>query len=178
MKNSTKQLVTSGIFVAIGLILPMVFHGMGGAGPVFLPMHIPVIMAGFFLSAPYALLVGIVTPILSALLTGMPPMFPVLPYMLVELAIYGVVTSLLSRKYKLNVYVSLIGAMICGRIASGMMVWILATFFMVGLPSPFLFIKGAVVTGIPGILIQLVFIPLVVIGVNKHTAVHRMDKTI
>lgn len=166
--HSTKQLVLSGVFIAIGVVLPIVFHAITGGGSIFLPMHIPVLMAGFFLSIPYALAVGVLTPLLSSLLTGMPPIFPVLPFMIFELATYGVIISLLYRKYNMNVYVSLIISMICGRIMAGIAVWALATFFMAKLPSPIIFITGAVTKGIPGILIQLIFIPAIVIAVNKN----------
>lgn len=173
--QSTKQLVLSGIFIAIGLVLPMVFHAFGG-GSMFLPMHIPVLMAGFFLSMPYALAVGALTPLLSSLLTGMPPAFPVLPFMMFELATYGVVVSLLYRKCKMNVYVSLIISMVCGRIMSGIVVWALATFFMAKLPSPMIFITGAVTKGIPGIVIQLIFIPVIVMAVNKNNKTSKIRK--
>ncbi|MDK2811559.1 MAG: hypothetical protein PWR27_2268, partial [Petroclostridium sp.] len=130
MQNkSVKEMVLSGLFIAMGLLLPMIFHAFG-MGSTFLPMHIPVLLAGFVVSMPYAIAVGVVTPILSSLLTGMPPMFPVLPYMVFELAAYGAVASLLYRRLKLNVYISLVGSMIVGRIVSGIAVWVLATFFM------------------------------------------------
>lgn len=165
--QSTKQMVLSGVFIAIGLVLPMVFHAIGGGGAVFLPMHIPVIIGGFFLSIPYALLVGVLTPVLSSLLTGMPPAFPTLPFMIFELATYGIMVSLLYRKYKMNVYISLVASMVCGRIMAGAVVWVLATFFAAKLPSPIIFISGAVTTGIPGIIIQLIFIPVLVMAMNK-----------
>lgn len=166
--QSTKQMVLSGVFIAIGLVLPMVFHAIGGGGAVFLPMHIPVIIGGFFLSIPYTLVVGVLTPVLSSLLTGMPPVFPVLPFMMFELATYGVMVSLLYRKYKMNAYVSLILSMVCGRIMAGCVVWVLATFFAAKLPNPIIFISSAVTTGIPGIIIQLIFIPVIVMAMNKN----------
>lgn len=176
MKNQlTKQLVLSGVFIALGIVLPMVFHIFGG-GNIFLPMHIPVIIAGFFLSVPYALAVGVLTPILSSLLTGMPPVFPVLPFMIVELATYSLVVSILYRKYNINVYVSLIVSMLCGRIMAGVAVWGLATFFMAKLPSPLVFITGSVAKSIPGIIIQLIFIPTVVMILSKNKAANQLQK--
>lgn len=173
MKNQlTKQLVLSGLFIALGIILPMVFHVFGG-GVIFLPMHIPVIIAGFFLSVPYALIVGVLTPLLSSLLTGMPPVFPVLPLMMFELATYGVIASFFYRKCNMNVYVSLIVSMVCGRIMAGVVVWVLATFFMAKLPGPIIFITGTVVKSIPGIIIQLIFIPAVVKILSKNQIVNQ-----
>lgn len=168
--SSIKQLVISGLFIAMGLILPMVFHTVGAGGSIFLPMHIPVLIAGFCLGLPYALAVGVITPILSSLLTGMPPLFPTLPFMSVELMTYGMVVSLLYRIYKQHMLVALIGAMISGRIMAGLVVWLLTTLFVTQLPSPVIFVKGAIITGVPGIIIQLIFIPVVVTAINTYKA--------
>lgn len=167
-KTPTRQLVLTGLFIAIGLILPMVFHAVGAGSTIFLPMHIPVLIAGFYLNPPYALAVGVMTPVLSSLLTGMPPLFPTLPFMMFELATYGMIVSLLYIKYHKQIVTCLIAAMISGRIVAGFVVWILTTCFVVQLPNSVVFIKGAVVTGMPGIVIQLIFIPMVVMGINKY----------
>lgn len=167
-KSSTKQLVLSGLFIAMGLVLPIAFHMLGAGGTIFLPMHIPVLIAGFCLGLPYALAVGIIIPVLSSLLTGMPPLFPTLPFMTVELATYGAIVSLLYRTYKQHLFTALIGAMISGRIMAGLAVWLLTTFFITQLPSPVIFVKGAVITGVPGIIIQLIFIPVVVTAINTY----------
>lgn len=173
MKNkSVREIVLSGLFIAIGLLLPSIFHAFG-AGSTFLPMHIPVIFAGFTVSLPFAVTVGVLTPFLSSVLTGMPPLFPVMPYMVFELAAYGAASSILYRKLKLNVYVSLIGSMIIGRIVAGIAVWVLASFFMAKLPGPVLFITGAITKGIPGIIIQVVFIPAVVILLERNNFINR-----
>jgi len=171
-KKSVMETVLSGLFIAIGLVLPIIFHAFG-AGSTFLPMHIPVLIAGFALSLPFAVAVGAITPILSSLLTGMPPVFPVLPFMVVELAAYAAVTSLLYKKFKLNVYITLVCSMIAGRIAASIVVWILATFFMAELPNPVIFVTGAITQGIPGIIVQIVFIPGIVFVLYKSNFIRR-----
>lgn len=171
-KKSVREIVLSGLFIALGLILPMVFH-VFGAGSTFLPMHIPVLLAGFAVSVPFAIAVGVITPVLSSVLTGMPPAFPVLPYMMFELAAYGTVTSFLYRKLNLNVYVSLVCSMIAGRIVSAVVVWVLATFFVTKLPGPIVFITGAIAQGIPGIIIQIIFIPAIIFSLNKSRLIVR-----
>ena len=103
-----RDLVVSGLLVAIGIALPTVFHAFG-LGKTFLPMHTPVLIAGFVLRLPYAAVVGTVTPFISAVLTGMPPMFPAMPSMVFELATYAAAANILSRRFGLNVYFSLIG---------------------------------------------------------------------
>lgn len=167
MKNySTRNITLSGILIALGLILPIATHGIGG-GSVLLPMHIPVLIAGFILPLPYAIFVGGIIPVLSSVMTGMPPVFPVLIFMFFELIAYAAATHLLYARFKQNVYVSLIGGMIAGRIVSAFVVWILASFFMAKLPSPIVFITGGIAQGIPGLLIQLVLIPVIVYSLKK-----------
>lgn len=173
MKNkSVRELVLSGLFIAIGLLLPMIFHTFG-LGSTFLPMHIPVVIAGFAVSLPFAILVGALTPLLSALFTGMPPLFPVLPFMIFELAAYGGVASLLYRRLKLNVYIALILSMLAGRIVSGIAVWVLAAFFAAQLPGPVVFVAGSITGGIPGIIIQLVFIPALILVLDRNKLLRR-----
>ncbi len=168
MKNkSVRELVISALSMAIGLLLPMIFHAFG-LGSAFLPMHIPVLIAGFAVSLPFAILVGVLTPLLSAFLTGMPPLFPVLPFMIFELAAYGAAASLLYRKFRLNVYISLITSMIAGRIVSGLAVWVLAVFFAAKLPGPVAFVAGSITGSIPGIIIQIVFIPALVMILDRN----------
>ena len=167
MHKKTHSLILSGVFIALGLVLPMAFHMIGGAGPIFLPMHIPVLIGGFFLSPLLALSVGVLTPLLSGLLTGMPPMFPMMPIMMLELGIYGLTISVVKNNVTKNPYIALLASMILGRVAAGFMVFVLSTFFAAKLPSAFVFITTSVTTGIPGIIIQLIFIPIVVIALNK-----------
>jgi hypothetical protein len=166
-KNTIRQITLAGLFIAIGLILPMAFHVLG-PGTTFLPMHIPVLMAGFSLGLPMAILVGILTPILSSLLTGMPVIFPVLPFMILELGTYATGTSLLYRTFKWNVYISLIVTMILGRIMAMAAVWALVNYTTAKLPNPFIFITGAITQGIPGIVIQLLLIPPIVLLLRKR----------
>lgn len=173
MQNkSVREIVLSGLFITLGVILPIVFHAFG-AGSAFLPMHIPILIAGFVVSLPFAAAAGAITPMLSSLLTGMPPGFPVLPFMVFELAAYGAFSNLMYRKFKLNVYISLICSMIIGRVVSSIAVWVLATFFMAKLPNPFLFIIGGITQGIPGIIIQIVFIPGIILALQKNNLIKK-----
>ncbi len=169
-KKTIREITLAGFFIAIGLVLPMAFHVLG-PGTTFLPMHIPVLIAGFSLSLPFALLVGILTPLLSSLLTGMPVIFPVLPFMIFELAAYASGASLLYRTLKVNVYVSLVITMIIGRIAAMVTVWALVNYTTAKLPNPIVFITGAVTTGLPGITIQLLLIPPIVILLRKRNLI-------
>jgi len=165
-KTKSKEIVLSGLFIALGLLVPMLFHAVGGAGPVFLPMHVPVLVGGFILSPKFAILVGLLTPLLSSVLTGMPVLIPMAPIMMVELGIYGLTVSLLKGKVVNNV-ITLISAMILGRISAVFMVTVLVKIIGIKFAPPVTFIIGAVTTGIPGIIIQLIFIPILLTAVKK-----------
>ncbi|MCC3145771.1 ECF transporter S component [Halanaerobium sp. Z-7514] len=160
-----KRLIYISIFITLGIILPMIFHFTGGAnmGSIFLPMHIPVFIGGSLLGPISGFLIGLITPIMSSFLTGMPPLLPILPIMIVELSIYGIAIGFLVKKMNLNIYISLIFSMVLGRIGSGISVWILVTVFEYArLPNnPFIYIWGAVTMGFLGILIQLIMVPSV-----------------
>src|SRR5690554_1152105 len=118
MKN--RKMVYSAIFIALGIIIPIAFHAFGTiAGSIFLPMHIPVILAGAYLGPLSGIVVGALTPLLSSLFTGMPPALPMLPIMFVELMVYGAAMGYLYNKKKYGIYPTLIITLILGRIAVG-----------------------------------------------------------
>lgn len=159
-KRSARNLVVCALFIAIGVILPLIMgHAIGVPGTVLLPMHIPVLLCGLLCGWSYGLLCGLITPVLSSLLTGMPPIFPVLPAMACELMVYGAIGGLLYRKAKWPIWLALPVAMIAGRLVNGTVMAIIT----VSSPAAILVtISQAVVTGLPGIIIQLLLIPIVV----------------
>ena len=109
VQTKTKNLIIAAFCLALGLVLPGAFHAIG-AGTVFLPMHIPVLLCGLLCGWQYGAAVGFVVPLLSSVLTGMPPIFPVAPAMMLELCAYGLLTGLLYHRFKQNLYVALVGA--------------------------------------------------------------------
>lgn len=170
----TKEMIYSSILIAIGIVLPMIFHALGGAGKVFLPMHLSVIIAGYLLSPAFAILVGILTPIFSSLLTGMPVIYPILPIMVLELLTYSGIISLILRRKKKSVFITLILAMVSGRLMAGFMVYLLT--ITMGLKiSPMMYLKGAIVTGLPGILIQLILIPSIIYALEKTKVLYILE---
>lgn len=158
---TTRNLAAGGLFVALAILLPMMFHA-AGLGNVFLPMHIPVLLAGFFCGPVVGMLAGMVSPVLSAFLTGMPPLIPPVAQMMVfELALYGLLTGLLYEKLHLGGYISLIVAMVGGRVAYGILGYLVLPLFgfqKVPLWAPLL---GAIGQSLPGVIIQLVCVPMV-----------------
>jgi len=166
-KITIKELVLSGLLLAMGIILPMIFHMFGMTGPIALRMHIPVLIGGFLLPPQLGLALGIITPIISGLLTGMPVMFPMSIIMAVELGTYGFTVSLAVRKFNLSPITSLVAAMIAGRIGAGLTVAVLVQLFGVKM-NPIVYVKTAIVTGLPGIIIQLIFIPSLVYAIKAY----------
>lgn len=168
-RTDIKKLTLSAMFMALAFVLPFFTGQIPQIGNMLCPMHIPVLLCGFFCGAPWGMLVGFFAPILRSFVLGMPMMFPTAVCMAFELAAYGFVTGFLhSRlpKKKWTVYVSLISAMIVGRV-----VWGIVMLFCMGLDTTQFgmaaFLSGAVTTAIPGIILQLVLIPIVVITLEK-----------
>lgn len=168
----SKKVVLSGLFIAFGIILPMVFHTVSLAGPIFLPMHIPVLITGFLLGPVCGGIVGILTPILSGVMTGMPPIIPVMPIMTFELFAYGLITGFLFNKTK-KIYISLIGAMIGGRLFAILGAY-LVSLTIAPKVDPMLYVFGSLGQAIPGMLIQIIFIPIIVKFMIKNPEISRV----
>ena len=97
-RTKTYKMVWSGVFVALGIVLPFLTGQIQGIGKMLLPMHIPVLLCGFVCGAPYGLAVGLIVPLLRSVLFGMPVLFPTAVSMAFELAVYGCVTGILYRR--------------------------------------------------------------------------------
>ena len=155
-----RTLTITGLLLAVGLLLPMLFHSLFGAagGQTFLPMHYAVLLGGLLLGPVVGAFLGVTTPLLSTLMTGMPPV-AILPPMVVELAAYGLVAGVVHRHWRLAPLWSLLLAMTAGRIALGLAVALLGP--SIGLKAePVAYVLTGIVTGLPGIAVQIVVIPI------------------
>ena len=157
IRFSARQITLTALFITLGVVFPIVFHQVALSGRIFLPMHIPIFLAGIFVGPLGGLIVGLVCPTLSFFLTGMPPPYAV-PLMSMELPVYGLAIGILIRWIKLPI-LSLLISMILGRLAFGLGLFVLGQFLSLpyGLEA---FIKVSVIAGLPGIAIQLILIPL------------------
>lgn len=164
-KSNTNRLVLSALFVALGVIIPQIFH-LFGLGSVFLPMHIPVILCGFICGPYWGMIAGALTVILSSVITGMPPMMPVGAAMIFELAAYGLIAGIMYRKTK-KIYLSLLIAMVIGRIVS-----IIAKYVIFGLIGNTFAIAAILtdlfVTAWPGIVLQILAVPVILVLLRKY----------
>ena len=168
-RNETKKLTLSAMFLALAFVMPFLTGQIPQIGSMLCPMHIPVLLCGFFCGAPWGLVVGFIAPILRSFTLGMPPMFPTALCMAFELAVYGFIAGWLHNKLpkrKINVYVSLLSAMLLGRLVWGIVMFCCMGFdtSKFGLSA---FLAGAVLNAIPGIVVQIVLIPILVISLEK-----------
>lgn len=166
--STVKKAIITAICIALCVVLPQAFHAIPRAGAIYLPMHIPVLLCGLICGWPFGLLCGIAGPVLSSLFTGMPPA-AVLPSMIIECAVYGCAAGLLMSLVKTkntyaDLYISLIGAMLIGRIVAGILQ---ALIFSSGSYSMAAWAGSYFVTALPGIIIQLVLLPSIVFALMK-----------
>lgn len=162
-------MVLSAMFLALGIVLPFLTGQIPVIGSKLLPMHIPVLICGYVCGWKYGLIVGLVVPVLRSAMFGMPPMMPTAAAMAFELAAYGAATGILYQKLpKTNVslYISLIGAMIVGRL-----VWGVVSMPLYGIAgkafSVQMFIAGGFVNAVPGIILQIVLIPVIIMALRQ-----------
>lgn len=161
------SLTRGAVFIALGVVLPMAFH-LVGLGKTFLPMHIPVLLAGFLCTPGVAVAVGIITPLLSAVLTGMPPLSPPIALqMAVELPIYALIASFAYQKLNKGVLISLAAAMSGGRLVYGLTMWLMLPLFGLEGIHPLYPIGAGFISSLPGVIVQLVMIPPTVALVER-----------
>ena len=169
--KNLRQLILAAMFLTLALALPFLTGQIPQVGSALCPMHIPVLLCGFFCGPWYALAVGLVAPLLRFALFGMPPLMPTGIAMCFELATYGFVSGLLYKLLpgkKVFTYVTLIAAMLAGRI-----IWGIARVIWAGLAqSEFAwtaFLSGAFVNAVPGIILHILLIPVLVIALKRYT---------
>lgn len=170
MRNEkVTKLTLSALFLGLALVLPFLTGQIPKFGSMLLPMHIPALLCGFVCGWPWGLAVGFMSPLLRSLLFGMPPLYPAALAMAFEIAAYGAVSGFVYHilpKNRPNIYVSLVAAMLVGRL-----VWGAAMFILLaargGSFTFAAFLAGAFTNAIPGIVVQLVLIPALVMILEK-----------
>lgn len=164
-----KRLVVSALMLALALVLPYFTGGIPAIGNLLLPMHLTVLLCGFLCGGGWGAGVGLAAPLLRSLLAGRPEFFPTAFSMAFELAAYGLVSGLVWRRVKHTLpmmYAALVTAMVAGRLVWGAVRFVLAG--LTGSSFPFsAFLSGALLTAVPGILAQLVLIPLILTALQK-----------
>lgn len=166
-----KQIVLSGLFLSVGLVLPFLTGQLRELGNMLLPMHLPTFLCGLIIGPFYGFFVGLIMPILRSILFGMPTMYPRAIAMAVELSAYGFASGFLYKnlfktKSVFTLYISLIISMLFGRI-----VWGITEIILLGIDGNVFtfsaFWVGAFANSFIGIVIQLILIPLIITALQK-----------
>ena len=179
MEKATRRLTLSAMFLALGLVLPFLTGQVPQIGNMLLPMHLPVFLCGLLCGWQYGAAVGFALPLLRSSLFALPVMFPAATAMAFELMTYGLVAGPLYSRSRWQclraLYRCLLAAMVAGRL-----VWGVVQSLQLGLSgSGFtmeMFLAGALFNAIPGILLQLVLIPALMVALHRtglvpfHTA--------
>lgn len=180
MNRTLKKLVFAALCLALCMVLPLLTGQIPQIGKALSPMHIPVLLCGFLCGWPWGLAVGAIAPVLRSALFGMPALYPDAVCMTFELAAYGAVSGMIYRilpRKPWSVYVALLAAMIAGRIVWGVVKWVL-----LGLAgSAFtmeMFLAGALLNAIPGIVLHIVLIPIVVLALEKAGVAENRPKEV
>lgn len=172
--NKVKKLAVTAMLFAVGMVLPFFIGQIPAIGKMLLPMHIPVLLCGFIVGWQYGALIGFLLPIVRGLVFGMPPLYPNAIAMAFEMAAYGFVSGYLYSHAKWQctkmLYISLVTAMLAGRL-----VWAFAEVILLGIGGNTftwkMFAAGAFLNAIPGIIVQLVLIPLIMVALRRAKVV-------
>lgn len=164
-EQELRQIPMTAVFAALGIVLPQLFH-LVGLGPLFLPMFLPVILGSMLLTWRFALALAVICPLVSWLLTNMPPLVPpILPLMLTELTFMALIISIVRVHLQKSYWLALIIAIIADRFILFVIVSAIAPIF--GLTHP-IFTWTLLAGGIPGIILQLITVPLVMEYIKKR----------
>lgn len=169
-QNPTQNMAIAAMMLALGYVLPFFTGQIPQIGSMLCPMHLPVLLCGLLCGWQYGAAVGLVLPLLRSFMTGMPPLFPTAIAMTFELAAYGFLAGFLYARSRwqcvIALYRCLIAAMLGGRV-----VWAAVRVILSGVSGQAftweMFLSGAFFTAIPGIILQLVFIPAVMVALDR-----------
>ncbi len=177
--NPIKNIVLAALFLGLGLVLPFLTGQIQSIGNMLLPMHLPTFLCGLICGWQYGLTVGFVLPLLRSLLFTMPVMYPAAIAMAFELATYGFTVGFIYSRSRWKCIKTLYRAMLVAMVA-GRVVWGVAQAILLGFGSKAFtvsaFVSGAVLNAVPGIILQLVLIPLIMVALNKAKLVPLFKK--
>lgn len=170
-RDNWDEFIIWAIIFIVGIILVTLTHKLKLDGSIFLPIYIPIILAGYLLPKSFVLSMAILLPLSSYFMSGMPNLYPTMLIIIVELSALGICISDFYRKSEMTIAMSLITSIICSKLILALFLFILAAFFSVEL-DPMLYIINGVKKGFPGIIIQLIIIPGLVYGIVTNTNIN------
>ena len=169
MNTNIKKLTLSAMFLALCMMLPFLTGQIPQIGSALSPMHIPVLLCGFVCGWPYGMAVGFIAPLLRFALFGMPPIFPTGIAMALELATYGLMTGILYKMLPKKIpyiYFTLVSSMLAGRVIWGLVRFLIAGFQNTAFTFN-VFMAGAFINAVPGIILHIILIPIIIIALQK-----------
>ena len=177
MRSAVYHLVLSALFLALALVLPFLTGQIPQIGSMLLPMHLPVLLCGLICGWQYGGAVGFAAPLLRSVLFGMPPMLTAIA-MAFELAAYGVIVGVLYSRSRWKCVVALYRCLVLAMIG-GRLVWGAVRVILTGTAGQAftwqMFLSGALLTAVPGIVLQLVLIPAIMVALDR-TGVVRFSR--
>ncbi len=169
------NLLIAVLFSGLGIAVPVLFHALG-LGSVFLPMYLPLAVGAYLLTRTNALMLGFFTPLFSAVLTGMPPFYPPVVFMMMlQLPAFCFTISLLTHRYKTAILISLAAAVLLDRLL------LIVLFYLV---YPLFSIDSRIITiydlikSLPGIALLFIVVPLAVprcVALLKKNSLHLFE---
>lgn len=167
--NRIRKTAYAAVCLALCMVLPLLIGNIPEIGKMLSPMHIPVYLCGFMCGGFWGLIVGFIAPLIRGAVFGMPVLVPGGISMAFELATYGILSGILYRVFPKKlpyIYVNLFVCMICGRI-----VWGIVRFLISGVTQTdftfAMFIAGGITNAVPGIILQLIIIPVIVMALER-----------
>jgi len=160
------------LFVVLAVSIPWACHVIHpSVGPTVLPLFFFVLLSGVFLGWRAGVLVGLLTPLISYGFSGM-PVVQLMPSIISQSVVYGLAAGLLYKHLRCGLIISLVGANVAGR---------LAAFFLMAQIADLEYSMhlewSALQTGWPGIILQLLLLPPIVLFLEKGFFRYHYDRT-
>lgn len=171
VKITVKALISAGV-IALAVILPQLVHLFSGAagGAKWLPMYLPVLIGGCLLGWRWGLGVGVLSPVVSFLITSMTgnamPAASRLPYLIAELAVFAVVSGVFSKKISENLWLAFPAVLLAQVSGRAVFLMVAAIFQSIAPLSAARCVVAGSQTGLLGLVLQAVLVPFIVMGLG------------
>lgn len=170
-ENKKKKMAIGGILLAFGVVLTAVFHYLNLSQETFTPMYFPVLLGGFLLPPSFAIILGLILALINSVVLGVPELLPMGIVIMLELGICGLMTSIFYRRMDLPILVSLVLSMVIGRLVGMVALFVIGNIMPIEV-EPLMYLLENLKVGVPGIVIQLILIPVIIFVIEKYTTIN------
>lgn len=165
--SKTDWILRVGLYLGVAVVLPIGLRAAGIDNQLFLPIHVPVLLAGFLIGPGGGLIVGLLAPTAAQLFNGISTT-GIIPLASLELSLFGLIAGLAYCRLRLNIFIALLAAIVIGRLMFGLGLYVLSMFTTLPYTATQYFsAAGPLVYGLPGIVIQFVLIPVIVASLRR-----------